>query len=359
MPSSSLSPSGLASDTAPRTPFALSDLDQAVLLTVLYADLFDYPLTADDLYQRLIHVAADRSSFAQALAALTGPYLTATGDYFTWVGREHLVAVRQRRQRIARRLWVLARRYARWLARVPFVRMVAVSGSLAVYNAEEKSDIDLFCITAPNRLWLTRACIVPLSKLTRLLPGRFPFYLCPNYLLAQNNLDVEGHNLFTAHEVTQAVPLWGETVYRHFVHDNTWVHTFLPHACFEAQEYELRAPRHPWYTRCAERLLRGRLGDTLDRLVYRGFTTFYRKRAERAGWSWPRLATAYQRTRYTVPEGGYARVVQRRFADRVTRRLGLHLSPDDLALFFPFVKQTTPSNFYDWEELFAKDYGET
>ena len=335
---------------------ALSELEQAILLTVLYADLFDYPLTRDELYRRLVHPARDRAAFSRAVSRLTGPYLAATQGYLTWTGREALVALREHRRVVAQELWATAYRYAGWLRRVPFVRMVAVSGSLALCNAEPESDIDLFCITAPNRLWLARAWIVPLSKLTHALPRRFPRYLCPNYILTLSALDVEDRNLFTAHEVTQAVPLWGFDTHRRFRLANPWIHDFLPQTPTEAHADSILPPHRPWYTRGLERLLRGRLGDTLDRLVHRLFVTFYRNRARRSGWPWLRLAPAYQRDRYTVPEGGYARVIHRLFAERARHRLGTRIPDATLDRLFAFAEEAPPS-VYDWEGLFAEEYG--
>ena len=348
-------------DVVPRAarhgPSPLSDLERAILLTVLYADLFDYPLTEAELYQRLVGQPSDRAAFERALSGLMGPYLVAAGGYVVWVGREPLVAVRNRRRQAASGLWAGAWRYARWLARVPFVQMVAVSGSLAVHNAEDGSDIDLFCITAPNRLWLARAFIVPLSKLTRRLPRRFPLVLCPNYILTLDALAIEDRHLFTAYEVAQAMPLWGIDTYDRFLQANQWVHDFLPHTRPDGHAHEVYAPLRPWFTRGFERLLRGRLGDALDRLTHRLFVAFYRKRAERAGWPWPRLASAYQRNRYTVPEGGYARAIHRLFVQRVHQRLNGQIPPGSLDRLFVFSDEDAAPTVYDWDELFAEDYG--
>ncbi len=347
----------VGSRAARHGPSPLSDLERAILLTVLYADLFDYPLTEDELYQRLVCVASDRAAFERALTALVGPYLVAAGGYLVWIGREHLVAVRDHRRQAASGLWASAQRYARWLARVPFVRMVAVSGSLAVHNAENNSDIDLFCITTPNRLWLARTFIVPLSKLTRRLPRRFPLVLCPNYILTLDALDVEDRNLFTAHEVAQTVPLFGGDVYDRFLQANRWIRDFLPHTRLEDRSHGMHEPTRPWFTRGIEQLLRGRLGATLDRLMHRLFVTFYRKRAERAGWPWRQLAPAYQRNRYTVPEGGYARAIHRLFVQRVHERLNGQIPPGALERLFVFSDEESTPTVYDWEGLFAEDYG--
>lgn len=341
---------------ARRQPYTA--LERAVLLTIVYADVFDYPLTRAEVHRRLIAHNADRAAVDSTLEALRGNELAIGDEFVTLAGREAICALRRRRRQAGAVLWPVARRYAGWLGSVPFVRMVAVSGSLAFDNATETGDIDVFCITAPHRLWVARLFIVPLSKLTRLLPRIFPLYLCPNYLLAADALELEDRTLFTAHEVVQAVPLSGMASYREFVAANGWVDYFLPHHEPDDVGPRVEQQPRPLITRWCERLLAGRLGDALDRAVHGGFVAFYRHRAERAGWSWPTLAHAYQRSRYTVPEGGYVRVVRRLFAERIRGRLGWTLAEDELdVLFADGGEGDRLERVYDWDGLFRREYG--
>lgn len=68
-----------------------------------------------------------------------------------------LVAVQQRK--LAR-----AREIAEQLHSMPFVRLVAVGNSVAMGTAMELSDIDLFVVTAPGRLWTARFSLVLRAK---------------------------------------------------------------------------------------------------------------------------------------------------------------------------------------------------
>ena len=63
---------------------------------------------------------------------------------------------------------------------MPFVRMVALSGSLAHLNADGEADLDLFVITAPGRVWSV--------TLTTLLRARLLGWrrrLCLNYVVSE------------------------------------------------------------------------------------------------------------------------------------------------------------------------------
>ena len=53
-------------------------------------------------------------------------------------------------------------RYGLTIARLPFVRMVAVPGALTMDNVEPGDDVDYLIVTAPDRLWLCRAVVIEL-----------------------------------------------------------------------------------------------------------------------------------------------------------------------------------------------------
>ena len=90
----------------------------------------------------------------------------------------------------------IARQVAKFLSRFPFVRSIAVSGSLSKYYADKDTDIDFFIITASNRLWIARTCMHILKKLSFLF-GR-QHYLCMNYYIDEKALEIQEKNIFTA-----------------------------------------------------------------------------------------------------------------------------------------------------------------
>ena len=236
----------------------------AVLLTLTYADLFAYPLTPAEVFQYLIGLRTERADVERALAEspqLRGRIARVDG-FITLPQRECLVEIRAARHAAAQRQMPRARFYARLIAHFPYVRMIALTGSLAMENAADH-DIDLLIVTRPGRLWLVRGFAVALVRLARLRGDR----LCPNFLLAETALAIPEQNLYQAHEIVQMIPLYGFGVYRRMRLANAWALAYLCNAG-EARivSAEIRLDRvGAMLKRLCERLLEGKIGNRLER----------------------------------------------------------------------------------------------
>lgn len=204
------------------------ELAKAIVKSVAYADIFDYPLTAVEVHRYLAGVPVSAQIVANTLqhGHLLPRYLSQRQGYYTLPGREGIISLRQERASLASELWPHARRYGSMIGRLPFVRMVAVTGSLAMDNPGDDADIDLLVVTRDDRLWLCRALVI---LVVRLAAGR-GVGLCPNYFLAERALLFPVHNLYAAHEVAQMVPITGLAMYRRVRQLNDWVDAFLPNA---------------------------------------------------------------------------------------------------------------------------------
>lgn len=268
-------------------------LEKAIIRTVVYADVFDYALTPVEIHYYLAHLTASLAEVQAALATSTwlAERLTRVEDYVVLTGREHLPALRVERERSSAELWRSACFWAQWIALAPFVRMVAVTGALAVNNAPAGDDIDYLLVTEPGRVWLARAWVIGLVYLARWGGA----HLCPNYIVASHALVEERQDAFTAHDLAQMVILSGVELYRRMRAANPWVLEYLPQAY--ALPPQPHRPLRPVrlsdviLMRCgrglqqlAEWFLGGRLGDALETWEFR------RKQRKFAPRLWPNSA---------------------------------------------------------------------
>ena len=254
----------MTTEVTTRSPAAvLSPLERACVETVAYADVFDCALTQPELHRYLVGVEADRAAVRTALASdrVAGGFLHQTGAYVTLAGREQLVERRRACAEHGARLWPQAARYGALLARLPFVRLVAVSGALAVDNAGVNGDIDYFIVTEPDRLWLCRGLVIGVVRWA----ARRGITLCPNYFLSERVLALDPPNLFMAHEVTQMVPVGHTAVYRRFRRLNRWTDRFLPNAAGAPRLCEATSDARPRWSRTAEWAGRTSWGGRVER----------------------------------------------------------------------------------------------
>jgi hypothetical protein len=257
----------------------LNDLERAIVEAVIYADIFDYPLTAAEVHRYLPHVEASPAMVAAALqdGRLIPTHLWRHGDYFLLPGRETAVASRELRASYARCLWPRAEHYAHIIASLPFVRMLAVTGSLAVDNVDAGGDIDYLIVTESGRLWLCRALVILVVRAA----ARWGDALCPNYFVSERALLFQERNLYTARELAQMVPLAGLATYCRLRQLNRWTESFLPNAGGPPRQVEERNHgRAPWRS-VAESVLRSPLGGWLERWeMTRKLHKFERQRAQ-------------------------------------------------------------------------------
>ena len=201
----------------------------AILCTVAYADVFDYALTLSQVHRYLIGCRATRHDVHQALNVhgWLVQRLRLKEEFVTLRGRGHLVEVRHERAELAADVWPLARRFARSIAALPFVRAVALTGALAMDNSGPGDDFDYLIVTSPGRLWLARAMVIGFVVKPAARRGH---EVCPNYLLSERSLAFAERNLYVAHELAQMVPMSGLETYRRLRASNSWAARFLPNA---------------------------------------------------------------------------------------------------------------------------------
>lgn len=200
-------------------------VSRAIQRTIRYADFFDQAVSAEEIL-RYLDVPASRLAVRLSLQRHAGARWRTRDGLYCLPGREALFMQTRRKRARSARQWRRARFWARVIAHLPFVRMLAVTGSLAVNNLERDGDIDYFVVCEHRRVWTTRLFIIGVVRLAHLLGD----VLCPNYLVSSASLLIRDQNLFTARELAQMVPLFGADFYARMMALNTWALAYLPAA---------------------------------------------------------------------------------------------------------------------------------
>lgn len=211
-----------------------SNLKESILKTLIYSDIFDFPLTSQEICRYLIGKKAKNVEVDSSLKSLRSEgRITSLKEFNFLPGREKTVNLRLEKERHFARKFKIAQRTARMLSFLPGVQLVGLTGALAMANSQKKDDIDFLVITSPNLLWTTRFLVSILLSILGKKRGRnsrkVTDKICLNLFIDERNVGFNEKNLYFAHEILQMRPLMGKgEIYQKFIASNAWVFDFLP-----------------------------------------------------------------------------------------------------------------------------------
>ena len=242
-------------------PLRVDDIDEAILATVAYSDVFDMPIELDRLHRFLLGVVATRDEVETGAARLAeSGIIGLAGDLAYLPGREEVLAIHAERVARAETMWSQAISWGRALGSLPFVRAVAVTGGLACDSVADHDDIDYLIVTEPGRLWTARLCTVVLVHVGR----RFDVDVCPNYLVAEDALPLDERTSYSARELAQMVDITGSDTLTRMREENRWFLDHLPNASIDGVADRRTAPRLRWLQRGIESVVRTKPFDRLE-----------------------------------------------------------------------------------------------
>lgn len=132
-------------------------------------------------------------------------------------------------QSYQRRLMAKARLASRIMQFTPFIRMIGLNGSLARFEAKEKSDIDFLIIAKKDRIWSCRAFSVILMAIFGLkrYQNRISGRVCLNLYQTENHLELTTKTKYLAKNYSYTLPLWqSNNLFKDFMLKNKWIKQF-------------------------------------------------------------------------------------------------------------------------------------
>ena len=119
---------------------AYSSSEKAILKTIHYSDIFNFPLAKDELWDFLIQDnEVSKPSFEEALANLSKEISYKDG-FYCLAGNEMNIKKRKRNLSEARKKLHLAKKAAKLLSYIPTISLIGLSGGVAIGNVEKADD---------------------------------------------------------------------------------------------------------------------------------------------------------------------------------------------------------------------------
>ncbi len=199
-------------------------MNRGIFKTIVYYDCLDYPLTREELD---IFSSDSDKTFAG------GDLVDEREGFYFLKGRESLIEKKKERDRIAEKKWNKMMKAIPWLRLIPYIRLVFASGSLALRNTTEQSDLDVLVVVKSGRIWTSRFLAVVLLGLLGLRRRRgqkvAPDKICMNHFITDKSLYIPRKSIYTAQLYARLVPIFGEEkLVDRFCEANSWIKEYIP-----------------------------------------------------------------------------------------------------------------------------------
>ena len=131
-------------------------LESAIIEAVAYFSLFQYPLTAWEIWSFLPGKGELLVVKREIERLVNEGKLQQRWGYYFLPGEAGTVDCRLERYPLTIAKIKRAKKVAKWLRWLPGIQFIALANVMGSYNLRADSDIDLFIVTRPGSLWFCR-----------------------------------------------------------------------------------------------------------------------------------------------------------------------------------------------------------
>jgi hypothetical protein len=240
----------------------MDPLQTAIIKTLVYADMFDQALSLEELHRRLIQY---KTTLIE-LKSCQHSQFRKHNNYYTLKERETLREQKSAQIAHAQQKTRKAKHWSKLLRIVPWIDLIALTGSVAGGSPRADDDIDLLIVARPNRLWLTRLLVIALLGCFRQRrrpddnPHNVANKLCLNMWLTTNTLSESNRDVYTATELINMRPiLTRHQAYARYQAANAWVVNYFPNCAWNTQSFthvNSRGVFLNYIDKCCEKIMR-------------------------------------------------------------------------------------------------------
>ena len=239
-----------------------NEFKEAIAKTMAFFDVFDFPPTDLELWKYCSHTC----NLSDIRGAMLQSNTEKERGFYYLPGRKHIVKTRADRYVATKEKVKRARLVARLFRFLPWIEMIALANIVGVNNLKSEGDIDLFIITAPKRIWLTRFFCAGLMQILRLRPrpGRKKDKICLSFYLNRDNLNLEpymldNNDIYFKYWLVGLVPIFNQhSAYEELLKVNSWLKSEFPNwQRFTSSQTEISPIKSSFYGETIDILLAG------------------------------------------------------------------------------------------------------
>ncbi len=226
----------------------LTDKEVSVLKTLWYKQIFDCPMSLYEISYYLIGEKVD--SWEELKAIVNGLFRKDLVEFKS--GKYYLKNTKDPNLNSKRNDSIehikTAELAVGHLSKIPWIKMICITGSVAALNANKNDDVDLFIVTERNRAWITRLLVVVTLKITNLYRTNTNYAgkICPNIIIDGSNLKwpEAKQTLYTANEIIMMRPIYvKDETYIKFIDSNSWIENYFPNFYWEGLVENPKTPK--------------------------------------------------------------------------------------------------------------------
>lgn len=212
-------------------------LSRSIHNTLAYFDLFDFPLTREELFRFLWR--PPKASYEEFVVLLPRcPGVEERFGHYFLPGRADILNRRRASALTSEFKTRRAQRAVRLLSFVPFLQGVFVCNSVGSETALPESDIDLFIVAAPRHLWSVRLFSNLILKLfgLRVSRRRTRDRMCLSFFVDADHLNLRAlsvapDDVYLVYWLQQLTPLYDRGgIIEKLYQANRWIYDCVPYA---------------------------------------------------------------------------------------------------------------------------------
>jgi len=248
-------------------------IEQAILSTLSYFDIFKHPIKQEEILSFLA-IPIDNFILKETLEELVYEHkIFHIECYYLLSKNPSLVEKRKEYEARAQQILPTAIKNGHLIRKFPFVKGVCISGSLSKNVMKADADVDYFIFASKNRLWISK---LTLKIYKFIFQNNSREFFCINYFVSEDNLSIDERNTYTATEILTLIPIDCEDLYNEFKNANNWVHDFFPNFNKHQSINTTERLDKPISSKIMETLAFGYFGNLID-LSIRKFNQFRNK----------------------------------------------------------------------------------